>query len=245
MKTETSHKKQTMINEKEKSHLVLVVDDDPTNVEILELVLEDDYEIGTAMNGQEALDFAREKQPHLILLDILMPRMDGYEVMRRLRESPQTKDIAVIFITALDSPENKVKGFDLGAVDYIPKPFIDSEVLARVKTHLALIDYRDRLEEKVAERTEALEKAHLKLQRMEGLLASIQTASLLKHKIDQHLHKIVECLTSNQPPEKSLSEVNSISTLIREMVEKVSDSYDRYTESEQDLTPNGPEGKEF
>ena len=234
-----------MKNSQEKSHLVLIVDDDPINVEILQFALEDDYNIGTAMNGADALDFAREKQPQLILLDILMPGMDGYEVMRRLKESPQTRDIAVIFITALDETKNKIKGFELGAVDYIPKPFIDAEVIARVKTHLALIDYRERLEEKVIERTEALEKAHLKLQKMEGLLTSIQTATLLKHKIDLHLSSIVECLSTNQPPEKALSEINSISTLISDMVEQVSQSYNTFAETEQDLIPDGTEGKEF
>jgi DNA-binding response OmpR family regulator len=234
-----------MENSQEKSHLILIVDDDPMNVEILQYALEEDYEIGIALNGEDALDFAREKHPHLILLDILMPDMDGYEVMRRLKDSPQTRDIAVIFITALDEMKKKIKGFELGAVDYIPKPFTDAEVIARVKTHLALIDYRERLEEKVLERTEALEKAHLKLQKMEGLLASVQTASLLKHEIDSHLNTIVECLSTSQPPEKSLSEINSISALISEMVEKVSQAYDTFTETEPDLSPDGAEGKEF
>ncbi len=234
-----------MKSSQEKSHLILIVDDDPINIEILQFALENEYEIGSALNGEDALDFAREKRPKLILLDILMPGMDGYEVMRRLKESPQTRDIAVIFITALDETKKKIKGFELGAVDYIPKPFIDAEVIARVKTHLALVDYRERLEEKVIERTEALEKAHLKLQKIEGLLASIQTASLLKHEIDHHLSNIVECLSTSQPPEKSLSEVNSISALINEMVETVSKSYDDYTETEQDLTPDGAEAIEF
>ncbi|MBU3917405.1 response regulator [bacterium] len=234
-----------METQKDKSPLILIVDDNETNIEILETTLESEYRIGTAMNGKAALDYAEKHHPQLILLDILMPGMNGYEVIRRLQESPKTKDIAVIFITALDETENKIEGFELGAVDYITKPFMVSEVMVRVKTHLTLIDYRDRLEEKVLERTKELEAAHQRLQKMEGLLASLQTASILNNQIDQHLKNIIEYSKTNPHSAKTVSEVNSISTLINEIVNKVSQSYNKYAEMENDFPDNSPPDKEF
>lgn len=234
-----------MKNDQKKSPLILVVDDEQINVDILEDVLEDEYEIGTALNGSDAIAFAREKHPQLILLDISMPKMDGFEVIQELKKCDQTKDIAVIFITALSNIENKINGFELGAVDYISKPFISAEVESRIKAHLSLIDYRNMLEEKVTERTKELKAANSRLQKMEGLLASIQTASSLNYQIEQHLETIIKYLKTNQPPEKSISEVNSISTLMQEVLDKVSQSYDSYTDTEKDLSENGTELKEF
>ncbi|RYG10250.1 MAG: response regulator, partial [Burkholderiales bacterium] len=116
---------------------ILVVDDTPDNLFLMSALLEDDYELATASGGAEALEIAQSpKPPELILLDIMMPVMDGYEVMRRLRQNPATASIPVIFLTALTSIEEEQFGLDLGAVDYITKPISPPVVLARVHSHL-------------------------------------------------------------------------------------------------------------
>jgi adenylate cyclase len=116
---------------------ILVVDDTPDNLFLMSALLEDKYELVTASSGAEALEIARSAQPpELILLDIMMPDMDGYEVMRRLRKELSTAGIPVIFLTALTSIEEEQFGLDLGAVDYITKPISPPIVMARVNSHL-------------------------------------------------------------------------------------------------------------
>ena len=126
---------------------VLLVDDIKENINILVQALKDEYKLGVALNGESALQYARSQKPDLILLDIMMPGMDGFEVSRQLRSDARTRDIPFIFITAIDQVENKTAGFELGAVDYITKPFEISEVKARVQTHLSLLAARRRLED--------------------------------------------------------------------------------------------------
>ncbi|HEY8276206.1 MAG TPA: adenylate/guanylate cyclase domain-containing protein [Methyloceanibacter sp.] len=121
------------------SKLVLVVDDTPTNVGVVSGVLKDNYRTKVATNGEKALAIAgAADKPDLILLDVMMPGMDGYEVCRRLKAEPSTRDIPVIFLTAKIDALDEEKGFEVGAVDYIHKPFSGPIVLARVKTQLAL-----------------------------------------------------------------------------------------------------------
>jgi class 3 adenylate cyclase len=116
---------------------ILVVDDTPDNLYLMTALLEDAYELSTASGGAQALEMARSANPpELILLDIMMPDMDGYEVMRRLRQDPATANIPVIFLTALTSIEEEQFGLDLGAVDYITKPISPPVVIARVHSHL-------------------------------------------------------------------------------------------------------------
>ena len=117
---------------------VLVVDDTEANVDILVDALGELYDVSVAMDGREALETIAEQTPDLILLDIMMPEMDGYEVCRKLKGNERFAQIPVIFLTALTEIENKTKGFQMGAVDYITKPFEIAEVNARVKTHLKL-----------------------------------------------------------------------------------------------------------
>jgi len=115
---------------------VLVVDDTPDNLFLMSALLEDRYEVSTAESGAAALEAIRAEPPELILLDIMMPGMDGYEVLRRLRKNPVTAAIPVIFLTALTSVEEEQFGLDLGAVDYIAKPISPPIVIARVQAHL-------------------------------------------------------------------------------------------------------------
>jgi signal transduction histidine kinase len=117
---------------------VLIVDDTELNVDLLVDCLGDKYELRVAMDGHSALDAVAESAPDLILLDIMMPGMDGYEVCRRLKSHEATRDIPVIFITAMGEVKNEMQGFDLGAVDYITKPIIPPIVKARVRNHLEL-----------------------------------------------------------------------------------------------------------
>jgi DNA-binding response OmpR family regulator len=118
---------------------ILVVDDIKENLRILADALGGEgYKVRPALSGRIALEAAREEPPDLILLDILMPGMDGYEVCETLKADPTLKDVPVIFISALNEVGDKTKGFSAGGVDYIGKPFQTEEVLARVKTHLTL-----------------------------------------------------------------------------------------------------------
>lgn len=124
---------------------ILIVDDLAANLKVLSTMLTDNgYNVRPAINGNLAIKAAVSSIPDLILLDIMMPGIDGYEVCRQLKDNDQTHDIPVIFISALDEVVNKIKGFELGAVDYITKPFQMAEVLARVNTHLTI--YRQRKE---------------------------------------------------------------------------------------------------
>ena len=126
---------------------VLIVDDEPTNVEFLHEILGNSLEILVARNGRDALKIAAEKRPDLILLDIVLPDLDGYEVCTCLKTDSKTQDIPVIFVTALDQEENETKGLGTGAIDYITKPFSPPIVLARVRNHLTLKRYQDLLQD--------------------------------------------------------------------------------------------------
>ncbi len=117
---------------------VLIVDDTKTNIDVLVQGLTNHFKISVALNGENAIKSVQASPPDLILLDIMMPGMDGYEVCRRLKEDPATSGIPIIFITAMDEVENKTYGFELGAIDYITKPFHVLEVRARIRTHLEL-----------------------------------------------------------------------------------------------------------
>ena len=118
---------------------LLLVDDEPTNLQVLRHVLQADYRLLFATDGARALQVAREQQPQLILLDIMMPGMDGYAVCRALKADPATAGIPVIFITALDDSQDETAGFDVGGVDYLTKPVSPPVVRARVRTHLSLV----------------------------------------------------------------------------------------------------------
>jgi phosphoserine phosphatase RsbU/P len=130
----------------EEKRLVLLVDDAPANIQVVNSILKDDYRIRIATSGAKALDLANSSPaPDLILLDVMMPEMDGYEVCTRLKEAPHTRDIPVIFLTGKIKAEDETRGFQVGAVDYIHKPFSPPVVKARVETHLMLREAREQL----------------------------------------------------------------------------------------------------
>lgn len=161
-----------------RKNMVLVVDDSPENIDLLGNVLKQDYEIKVALSGEKALKLAgSEKPPDIILLDIMMPGMDGYEVCRRLKSDAKTQDIPVIFVTSMSEVEDETKGLEVGAVDYITKPIRSPIVQARVKSHIELKEAREYLknqneilEHRVEERTREV----LDLQRVEFELRATQ-----------------------------------------------------------------------
>ena len=122
----------------ERKPVLLAVDDVPENLALLSALLREDYKVKVATSGAAALNIVMNDPPDLILLDVMMPEMDGYEVCRRLKEQPRFRDIPVIFLTAQSDTADEQRGFDLGAVDYIRKPVSPPIVQARVKTHLTL-----------------------------------------------------------------------------------------------------------
>lgn len=138
---------------------ILVVDDNPDNLRLFaKLLTEHRYKTRLAPNGDRAMATISKEAPDLVLLDIMMPGMDGYEVCRQLKADKQTADIPVIFLSSLNDTIDKVKALSLGGVDYVSKPFQEEEVLARVKTHLTLSLLRRELEKKNAELQEAFEE---------------------------------------------------------------------------------------
>lgn len=157
-----------MHNEMNTPHLdkILIVDDTTANLQLLtNLLTAQGYTVYPASDGELALEFVRSTSPDLILLDIRLPGIDGFEVCRRLKGDERTRSIPIIFISALEDEHDKVKGFRAGAVDYVTKPFQSEEVLARVRNHLHLRELTEHLEHKVAERTEELTIANQRLQR--------------------------------------------------------------------------------
>jgi signal transduction histidine kinase len=132
-----------------KDSKILIVDDMPENLQVLALTLNDEgYKVAFASSGKQALQIAKSKTPDLILLDVQMPDMNGYQTCEALKSDEQTKDIPIIFLTAKHELDDIVKGFNIGAIDYITKPFNQAELLARVSTHLQLKFYRDELIQK-------------------------------------------------------------------------------------------------
>jgi adenylate cyclase len=156
------------------SSRILVVDDTPANIQTLAAILkEKGYQISVATNGKQALEVVARVQPDLILLDVMMPEMDGFETCRRLKAAEQWRQIPVIFLTARTETADLVQGFELGAVDYVAKPFNAHELLARVNTHLTMDELRRSLATKNAE----LARAHELVRRAFGRYVSEEVAS--------------------------------------------------------------------
>jgi PleD family two-component response regulator len=164
--------------------VIMVVDDTPENIELLsQILMAQGYEVFPVSNGKLALKGVETALPDLILLDIRMPDMDGYEVCQHLKANIHTKDIPVIFISALDDLADKVRGFKVGGIDYITKPFQLAEVLIRVKTHLAVRHLQEQLQianEKLAEQLQESERLNTELQQRNAeLQESLRTIKTL------------------------------------------------------------------
>jgi putative two-component system response regulator len=196
-------------------HTLLIVDDTPENLTVLGEILMPYYRVRVAANGQRALQVAAsEPTPELILLDIMMPDLDGYQVLTALRQNPKTKDIPVIFVTALDAEEDEAKGLDLGAADYIAKPLRPAIVLARVRTQLELKIARDRmrnqnewLESEVTRRMAENQRIQDAAMRTLASIAEVRDRETGLHilRTQEYVRVLAETLAKDSPYAKDLS----------------------------------------
>ncbi len=166
-----------MTESNDTTEAILLVDDNPTNLQLLFETLDGrGYKLLIAKDGNAALSIARKACPNLILLDIMMPEIDGYEVCRQLKADPATAEIPVIFLSALTDTKDKVQGLDLGAVDYVTKPFQPDEVIARVNTHLTVYRLKKALDQKNNELQEANEFLEERVKERTAALVELNTA---------------------------------------------------------------------
>ncbi len=205
--------------------MILIVDDTPRNLQLLaEILYGQGYEIGVADNGQSALEYLSEIKPDIILLDVMMPGIDGYETCYRIKKNPEWASIPIIFLSAKAEKESIIKGFKLGAADYVTKPFNATELIARVKTHIELKDKREelanmniRLGHLVDQRTAQLQIANKKLNELD------QTKSyfigLVSHELNTPLTGIIGGASVIKDSTKDAE--------IQEFIEMVLDSADR------------------
>ena len=208
--------------------LILIVDDTKENIDILVGILPE-YHLLIATNGAKALELAKNQKPDLILLDIMMPEMDGFEVCRSLKSNPDTQDIIVIFITAKNQIEDELKGLELGAVDFISKPISPPSVKARVKTHLKLKYYSQSLISK----NELLEKTIFELKQTQNQLILSEKMAALGQLIAGIAHEINSPLGAIKSQNESYSRdinyiINTSLTTIRilpdNIIEKIRDT---------------------
>jgi signal transduction histidine kinase len=165
--------------------LILIVDDTPTNLDVISEALSDaGFDVAIATSGERALQQLERRSADLILLDVMMPGMNGFETCQHLKTNPKTCDIPVIFMTALSDTDSKVQALEIGAVDYITKPFQEKEVLARVKTHLQLRHLTQSLENRVAEKTAQLQASQIKIIQTEKMSALGQLVAGVAHEIN-------------------------------------------------------------
>lgn len=171
---------------------ILIIDDEPLNIDLLSGVLKSDYTIFATTNGNDGLALAHSAQPDLIILDIRMPDVDGYEVCHQLKSSPDTKEIPIVFCTTKDSDSDEAIGLQMGVVDYIHKPFNPSLVAMRVKNHIELHLYRKELESLVQERTRHLQILNNEIeQTLKETLFTLAEASEIRSKeTGQHIKRV-------------------------------------------------------
>lgn len=174
---------------------VLIVDDVPVGIKVLGELLREHYEILVATSGSRAIEVALKNQPDLILLDVVMPDMDGLETCRQLKGNTQTKDIPVIFLTAMSESSDVIKGFEVGGQDYIVKPFHKTEVIARVKNHLELKKSKEKVKQYALELEQKNDELQQLLEKTEQLamtdfLTGITNRRFAIKKMNEELSRI-------------------------------------------------------
>ena len=191
---------------------ILIVDDTPANLRLLaQLLTEHGYRVRAVLNGQRAIEAAQAQVPDLILLDVMMPDLDGYAVCQRLKSLPLTREVPVIFISALDEADDKVKAFTAGGVDYVTKPFEPREILARVQTHLMLHRLAHQLEAVNAEQAEQLDELAARNEDLDAFAHTV--AHDIKSPmavISGYADLLLEAF-DDLPPDKRREALNSIS----------------------------------
>lgn len=203
-----------MLPEKEPQG-ILIVDDNPTNLEVLsESLIQEGFQVAVAIDGESALEQINYHPPELILLDVMMPGVDGFETCQRLKENPDTHSIPIIFMTALSDAQNKVKGLSLGAIDYITKPFQHEEVLARVRVHLqvqnltrTLQKQNHLLKDEVEQRQAAEEQLLAANQALEGMNHQLET------RVEARTHDLSKALQTLQQTQIQLIQQEKLSAL--------------------------------
>lgn len=191
---------------------ILVVDDTPENINLLDAALQDEYAIKVATRGSKALEIARNGRIDLILLDVMMPEMDGFETCRLLKADPLTRKIPVIFVTARGEVEDESVGFACGGVDYITKPVRYPVVRARIRTHLALSDQQIALEQLVRERTAELAETRLEILHRLGRAAEYRDNETGRHVIRMS-HYCYELARTYGLPEEAADLLRSVSPM--------------------------------
>lgn len=208
----------------------MIIDDVPANLELLSNVLREyGYRVLPALNGRFALNALKKEIPDLILLDIMMPDMDGYEICSTIKNDERTKNIPVIFLTALDRKQDEEKGLALGAVDFITKPFDIPIVKKRIENHLELKFIRDKLEDIVQVRTEELRKKNIQLNKEieerkkaeEMLQASLQEKIALFKEIHHRTYNNMQIISSLLNLQISMSNNEIISSVFQEMIDRI------------------------
>ena len=209
---------------------ILIVDDVPRNIQVtVNILREKDYRISAALGGEKALQMVDLFLPDLILLDILMPHPDGFQVCKKLKASPKTKDIPIIFLSAKTETEDIVKGFELGAVDYVTKPFKKAELLARINTQLELSKARKeiiRLEQKNAALAVAVTANHTLNQPLTVLQGNLE---LFQESIEKNL------LTEKQQRflNRMKESIERIKTYLLDMTDSPAIHFENYLESQK------------
>lgn len=216
---------------KKNSYKILIVDDIPANIQILANILsKEDYQIAYAQSGKQALSVIQNQKLDLILLDIMMPYMDGYEVCKTLKSKKETAEIPIIFLTAKADMESIINGFKAGGQDYITKPFNAAELLARVNTHILLHEQKEKLKElnenlenKVHERTKELESAYKRLDHLEK--AKTEFLSIISHELRTPLNGLTGLSTL-----LNRTELNEEQKEYMQYLKEVSDRLARFSE---------------
>jgi signal transduction histidine kinase len=215
------------------TEFILIVDDNPTNLAVLSEALNSiGLRFRVAIDGESALAQADRNLPELILLDVQMPGIDGFETCRRLKDNPLTRSIPIIFTTAFADTESKAKGFALGAVDYISKPFDQTEVLARLQVHLQLKKLTESLESKVRDRTAALQNMQVQLVQQEKLSSLGEMIAGIAHEINNPINFIA----SNVEPLRE--HIASMSTILQLYQEEYKTPSPKLAAAIQDLEPD-------
>ncbi|MEI7815764.1 MAG: response regulator [Desulfuromonadales bacterium] len=185
---------------------ILVVDDEPINIKVMKSALKDTYVIDTAQNGYDAINLLKEHRPDLILLDVMMPDLNGFDVCRIIKADASFADIPVIFLTALDTHEGALQGLEIGGIDYLPKPVNFDLLKLRVRNHLEMKERNDLVREQrdlLANQKEELEAALSRVKRLEGIISicmyckSIRTSEDSWQRLEAYISENTDALLSH------------------------------------------------